>query len=142
MDFKRTTDIQVVQNTNHITLDDLCFYPRRKSWKVSGSSVQQKYKHKNGPGRDTLSKKVKGFVNKQPLDNLPKVYLNDNRTHSLEEQSKPKNRPYGIIVPLEQNTLISIFCLGGNLIMYSTSLTGPENHRTSLRFQPFNRKVF
>jgi parallel beta-helix repeat protein len=24
----------------------------------------------------------------------------------------------------------------------STSLTGPENHRTSLRFQPFNRKVF
>jgi hypothetical protein len=22
MDFKRTTDIQVVQNTNHITLDD------------------------------------------------------------------------------------------------------------------------
>jgi hypothetical protein len=23
MDFKRTTDIQVVQNTNHITLDDL-----------------------------------------------------------------------------------------------------------------------
>jgi hypothetical protein len=25
---------------------------------------------------------------------------------------------------------------------FSTSLTGPENHRTSLRFQPFNRKVF
>jgi hypothetical protein len=29
-----------------------------------------------------------------------------------------------------------------DFIKCSTSLTGPENHRTSLRFQPFNRKVF
>jgi hypothetical protein len=29
MDFKRTTDIQVVQNTNHITFDDLTIHPTR-----------------------------------------------------------------------------------------------------------------
>jgi hypothetical protein len=59
--------------------------------------------------RDTLSKKVKGLVNKQSLDKFPTIYLSINRIYALEKQSEQKNGLYGIRLPLEQNTFLSLF---------------------------------
>jgi small conductance mechanosensitive channel len=39
MDFKRTTDIQVVQNTNHITLDDQISNEAIINWTIEDPSV-------------------------------------------------------------------------------------------------------
>jgi hypothetical protein len=79
------------------------------TWKFSGLPVKRRSELKNEPGKDTLSKKIKEFANKQLLDNLSKVYLNIFRTYTPEEQSKPKNRPsYRIRPPLGQNTFLSL----------------------------------
>jgi hypothetical protein len=73
--------------------------------KTSWLSVKRRSELKNEPGEDKLPKKVKGFVNKQHLDNLPKVCLKINWTYELEEQIKPKNRPsYRVRLSQEQNT--------------------------------------
>lgn len=52
-----------------------------------------------------LSKMVKGFVIKQPLDNLPNIYLSINRTG----QSKQKNRFYRLRLTSKQNIFLSLF---------------------------------
>ena len=56
-----------------------------------------------------LSKMVKGFVDKQPLDNLPNIYPNINLACAFEGHSEQKNGLSGIRLPLEQNTLLSLF---------------------------------
>jgi hypothetical protein len=85
------------------------FIPDENRGKSQGHLYDKNINLKMNRERDTLSKKVKGFVNKQSLDNIPTIYLSINRTYALERQSEQKNRLHGIRLPLEQNTLPSLF---------------------------------
>jgi hypothetical protein len=102
----------------------LSFVPDENHGKSQGHLYDKNITLKMDRERDTLSKKVKGLVNKQSLDKFPTIYLSINRIYALEKQSEQKNGLYEIKEwTLWNKTAIgtkyfskSIFP-GGNLIM-------------------------
>jgi hypothetical protein len=85
------------------------FIPDENHGKSQGHLYDKNINLKLDWERDTLSTKVKGLDNKQSLDNLPTIYLSIDRTYALERQNEQNNGLYGIRMPLEQNTLLSLF---------------------------------